>query len=129
MARFLASAEALRRPDGRSKRTGSLNALRSSLRGFFQYLERAGLVEQESRPHPPHGPRGSNSADGAAARGGAVTARCPRRSDDRRGPTRTRALRVPARNAPPHILPIRGGSKAGPPESAGYAGRPLTEYL
>jgi site-specific recombinase XerD len=46
VARFLASAEALRRPDGRSRRTGSMNALRSSLRGFFDYLERAGLVER-----------------------------------------------------------------------------------
>jgi site-specific recombinase XerD len=46
VARFLVSAEALRRPDGRTKRTGSLNALRSSLRGFFWYLERAGLVER-----------------------------------------------------------------------------------
>jgi site-specific recombinase XerD len=46
VARFLASAEAQRQPDGRSKRTGSLNALRSALRGFFAYLERAGLVER-----------------------------------------------------------------------------------
>jgi integrase/recombinase XerD len=46
VARFLASAEALRRPDGRSKRTGSLNALRSSLRGFFAFLEASGLVER-----------------------------------------------------------------------------------
>ena len=46
LARFLASVEALRRPDGRSKRPGSLNALRSSLRGFFEYLERAGIVER-----------------------------------------------------------------------------------
>src|SRR5688572_19173238 len=34
VARFVASAEALRRPDGRSKRTGSLNALPSSLSSF-----------------------------------------------------------------------------------------------
>jgi integrase/recombinase XerD len=46
VARFLASAEAMRRPDGRSKRTGSLNALRSSLRGFCAYLEASGLVER-----------------------------------------------------------------------------------
>ena len=46
VARFLASAEALRRPDGRAKRTGSLNALRSSLRGFFTFLEAAGFVER-----------------------------------------------------------------------------------
>jgi integrase/recombinase XerD len=46
VARFLASAEAERRPDGRGKRTGSLNALRSSLRGFFDYAERSGIVER-----------------------------------------------------------------------------------
>jgi site-specific recombinase XerD len=46
VARFLASAEALRRPDGRSKRTGSLNALRSSLRGFCAFLEASGFVER-----------------------------------------------------------------------------------
>jgi site-specific recombinase XerC len=41
VARFLASAEAQRRPDGRAKRTGSLNALRSSLRMTFTvYLPR-----------------------------------------------------------------------------------------
>jgi hypothetical protein len=31
LARFLASAEALRRPDGCAKRTGTLNALRSNM--------------------------------------------------------------------------------------------------
>ena len=46
VARFLASAEARRRPDGRSKKTGSLNALRSSLRGFCAFLETSGLVER-----------------------------------------------------------------------------------
>jgi integrase/recombinase XerD len=46
VARFLASAEAQRRPDGRTKRTGSLNALRSSLRGFGAFLETSGLVER-----------------------------------------------------------------------------------
>jgi site-specific recombinase XerD len=46
VARFLASAEALMRPEGRTKRTESLNALRSSLRGFFEYCERAGLIER-----------------------------------------------------------------------------------
>jgi site-specific recombinase XerC len=46
LARFLASAETLRRPDGRTNRTGSLNALRSSLRGFCEYLERMGIVER-----------------------------------------------------------------------------------
>ena len=46
VARFLASAEAERRPDGRAKRTGSLNALRSSLRGFCAFLETSGFVER-----------------------------------------------------------------------------------
>jgi site-specific recombinase XerC len=46
VAAFLASVETVRRPDGRSKRAGSLNALRSSLRGFCEYLERAGIVER-----------------------------------------------------------------------------------
>lgn len=46
VACFLASAEAHRRHDGRTKRVGSLNALRSSLRGSFEYCERAGLVER-----------------------------------------------------------------------------------
>jgi integrase/recombinase XerD len=46
VARFLASAEAVRRPDGRSQRAGSLNALRSSLRGFCAFLEASGLVER-----------------------------------------------------------------------------------
>jgi site-specific recombinase XerD len=46
VARFLASAEAQRRPDGGAKRTGSLNALRSSLRGFFAFLEASGFVER-----------------------------------------------------------------------------------
>ena len=46
VAAFLASAEELRRLDGRAKRTVSLNALRSSQRGFFDYLEHAGVVER-----------------------------------------------------------------------------------
>jgi hypothetical protein len=46
LARFLASAEALRRPDGQTKRVGSLNALRSSLRGFCAFLETSGIVER-----------------------------------------------------------------------------------
>jgi integrase/recombinase XerD len=44
LARFLAAAEAERRAAGRSRRPGSLNALRSSLRGFFSYLELAGVL-------------------------------------------------------------------------------------
>jgi integrase len=46
VARFLASAEAVRRPDGRSRRVDSLNALRSSLCGFFDYCERVGIDER-----------------------------------------------------------------------------------
>ena len=46
VASFIAAVEAERRRDGGPRRTGSLNALRSSLRGFFGYLERAGIVER-----------------------------------------------------------------------------------
>jgi integrase/recombinase XerD len=46
VARFLAAAEAERRAVGRPRRPGSLNALRSSLRGFFAYLEQAGVIER-----------------------------------------------------------------------------------
>lgn len=46
VARFLTSAEAQRGPEGRAKRTASLNALRSSLRGFFEYTERLGNIER-----------------------------------------------------------------------------------
>jgi site-specific recombinase XerD len=44
LATFLASAEADRRAEGWSRRPGSLNVLRSSLRGFFGYLEHAGVL-------------------------------------------------------------------------------------
>lgn len=47
LARFLAAPEALVRPDGRPKQPTSVNSLRSSLRGFFQYLHRAGLVKTD----------------------------------------------------------------------------------
>lgn len=50
VARFVASAEAQRQPDGKAKRTGSLNALRSSLRGFFESTERAGIVDRSPAP-------------------------------------------------------------------------------
>ena len=46
VAAFVASAEAQRRRDGGTRRAGSLNALRSSLRGFFGYLEPVGLIER-----------------------------------------------------------------------------------
>lgn len=42
LARFLASPDALTAPDGRPKKPGSVNALRSSMKGFFRYLHRAG---------------------------------------------------------------------------------------
>ena len=47
LARFLAAPQALLRPDGRPKKPTSVNSLRSSLRGFFQYLHRAGLVKTD----------------------------------------------------------------------------------
>ena len=47
VAAFVADAEAQRRRDGGPRRAGSLNALRSSLRGFFAYLERAEIVEAD----------------------------------------------------------------------------------
>jgi integrase/recombinase XerD len=46
VARFLAAAEADRRTESRSRRPGSLNALPSSLRGFFGYLEHAGVLKR-----------------------------------------------------------------------------------
>jgi len=45
LASFLASGAARNRPDGKPKRPGSMNALRSSLRTFFAYLVEAGLIE------------------------------------------------------------------------------------
>ena len=47
LARFFAAPEARTRPDGRPKRAGSVNALRSSVKGFFAYLTQAGLVERD----------------------------------------------------------------------------------
>ena len=44
VARFLSGPQARTRPDGRRKKAGSVNALRSSLRGFFSYLHRAGYI-------------------------------------------------------------------------------------
>jgi len=43
VARFLAHNAALMRPDGRRKRPQSVNALRSSLKGFFRYTHGAGF--------------------------------------------------------------------------------------
>ena len=47
IAQFLSSPAARLRPDGGVKRATSVNALRSSLRGFFQYLHRAGYIRQD----------------------------------------------------------------------------------
>lgn len=44
LASFLASNDALLRPDGQPKMATSMNALRSSLRGFFDYLTRSGML-------------------------------------------------------------------------------------
>ena len=45
VARFLTSAMACRTPDGRAKKPGSANALRSSVRCFCAYLHAAGLTQ------------------------------------------------------------------------------------
>jgi len=47
LARFLASPIATTRADGRPKEPGSVNALRASLKGFFGYLRRAGIVDRD----------------------------------------------------------------------------------
>ncbi len=47
VARFLVAPVARTRPDGASKKAASVNALRSSLKGFFGYLHRAGLTGQD----------------------------------------------------------------------------------
>ena len=47
VALFLSSPLARTRPDGRVKKASSANALRSSLKGFFQYLNRAGYIVQD----------------------------------------------------------------------------------
>ena len=44
VARFLASREARTRRDGGEKKATTVNTLRSSLRGFFGYLHRAGYI-------------------------------------------------------------------------------------
>jgi site-specific recombinase XerD len=44
LARFLAAPVAKTRPDGASKKATSVNALRSSLKGFWGYVHRAGYV-------------------------------------------------------------------------------------
>lgn len=47
VAAFLGSWAARTRPDGRTKRATSVNALRSSVRTFFDYLCRAGYIERD----------------------------------------------------------------------------------
>ena len=47
VARFLASPAARRKPGGGAKKATSLNALRSSVKGFFGYLHRAGYVAHD----------------------------------------------------------------------------------
>jgi len=47
IARFFVSPVAKLRPDGKAKKSTSINALRSSLRGFFQYLHQAGYTNQD----------------------------------------------------------------------------------
>ncbi len=50
LASFLASDDALLRADGEPKKAASMNALRTSLRGFFDYLHRSGaLVSNPAR--------------------------------------------------------------------------------
>ena len=44
IASFLASAQAITRPDGTRKKAGSMNVLRGSLKGFFTYLHEAGYI-------------------------------------------------------------------------------------
>ncbi len=50
LAGFLTTPEATHRTDGKAKTAGSMNALRSSLKGFFGYLHKAGhLTNDPSR--------------------------------------------------------------------------------
>ena len=44
VARFLAATVARTRPDGGVKKASSMNAFRSSLKGFFSYLHQAGYI-------------------------------------------------------------------------------------
>ncbi len=47
VAMFFAAPDARTRPDGKPKRAGSMNALRSSVKGFFGYLVQAEIVERD----------------------------------------------------------------------------------
>lgn len=44
IARYMSSPEARTRPDGRPRKPTTMNAMRSSLRGFFHYLHRSGAI-------------------------------------------------------------------------------------
>ena len=64
VARFLTSAAATTRPDGRPKRATAMNALRSSVRTFFGYLAATGATSRprqrvQRRTWPPTVLRGS----------------------------------------------------------------------
>ena len=47
LACFLASPTARNRPDGKKKKATAMNALRTSLRCFFGYLHRAGVIRED----------------------------------------------------------------------------------
>ena len=47
LAAFLASPVALTRAGGGAKKASTVNALRSSLKGFFGYLHRAGYLRED----------------------------------------------------------------------------------
>ncbi len=47
VARYLSAPGARTRPDGGIRRAGTMNAVRGSLRGFFGYLHRAGIIGQD----------------------------------------------------------------------------------
>jgi hypothetical protein len=80
VARFLGSTEALKRPDGRAKRTGSLNALRSSLRSGFDYIERAALVAHRRTYGPALVEKGTSRRSRTFSRTSWRTERKPRSS-------------------------------------------------
>jgi len=69
LARFLASPDARQRADGKAKKAGSANALRTSLRVFFRYAHEAGyaptnparLIRRAVCGRPP--PRGLSDAE------------------------------------------------------------------
>ena len=63
IAAFFSSNTAKRRPDGRPKKPTSVNALRTSIRCFFEYLHESGIIAEDPTrltrraicsPPPPH---------------------------------------------------------------------------